>query len=281
MDSLRRQQTLQALGLTRWVRRDAVLTAMPEPDVVHASSTERVVHEIASAPSRPETPAVTSATATKTPDSTSARTMRPEAASLPLVPEDWEGLRAAVADCRRCKLCETRTHTVFGVGPQTAPLMIVGEGPGAQEDATGEAFVGRAGKLLDEMLRAIGYSRDENTFIANVVKCRPPGNRDPEADEVAACRAYLDQQVRLLKPRLIVGLGRVAAHRLLDTKLPMSKLRGDLHEYRFGTDAKTANDASFPVMLTYHPAYLMRSPREKAKAWADLKQIRRFLDGST
>lgn len=196
------------------------------------------------------------------------------------MPQDWDGLRAAVAGCTRCKLCHTRTNTVFGAGPQTASLMVVGEGPGADEDASGEAFVGRSGKLLDEMLKAIGCSRDDNTFIANVVKCRPPGNRDPEAEEVAACRPYLEQQIRLLKPKLIVGLGRVAAQRLLNTALPMSKLRGELHHYPIKATDGPATEPT-PVMLTYHPAYLLRSPREKAKSWVDLKRIYRFLDPST
>lgn len=184
------------------------------------------------------------------------------------VPQDWTGLRAMVAGCTRCKLCATRTQTVFGVGPQQATLMVVGEGPGADEDAQGEPFVGRAGKLLDEMLAAIGRSRRENTFIANVVKCRPPGNRDPEPDEAEACRPYLEQQIRLVKPRLIVALGRVAAQRLLSTDQPLGKLRGPLHHY--GPDRT-------PLFITYHPAYLLRSPREKAKSWEDLKKVWRFL----
>lgn len=192
---------------------------------------------------------------------------RPVAGDI-VVPQDWDGLRAMVKDCSRCKLCATRTQTVFGVGITSAPLMVVGEGPGADEDAQGEPFVGRAGKLLDEMLAAIGRSRRENTFIANVVKCRPPGNRDPETDEVEACRPYLDQQIRLVKPKLIVGLGRIAAQRLLNTDQPLSRLRGPLYEY--GADRT-------PLLITYHPAYLLRSPREKAKSWEDLKKIHRFL----
>ena len=191
------------------------------------------------------------------------------------VPTDWEGLRSAVAGCMRCKLCTTRTNTVFGVGQQSAPLMVVGEGPGADEDARGEPFVGRAGKLLEEMLKAIGRSRNEEApgkavFIANVVKCRPPGNRDPEADEVDACRPYLDQQIRLVKPKLIVALGRIAAQRLLGTDAPLSKLRGPVHEY--GPDMT-------PLLITYHPAYLLRSPGEKAKSWADLKRVHQLLAG--
>lgn len=173
-----------------------------------------------------------------------------------------------VKDCTRCKLCATRTQTVFGVGPISAPLMVIGEGPGADEDAQGEPFVGRAGKLLDEMLKSIGRSRKDNVFIANVVKCRPPGNRDPEADEVQACRPYLDRQIELLTPRLIVALGRIAAQRLLNTDAPLSKLRGPLHAY--GAERT-------PLFITYHPAYLLRSPREKAKSWEDLKKVWRFL----
>ncbi|MFT4045377.1 MAG: uracil-DNA glycosylase [Solimonas sp.] len=189
------------------------------------------------------------------------------------VPADWAGLRATVKDCQSCKLCATRTHTVFGVGAEDAPLMVVGEGPGADEDARGEPFVGRAGQLLDEMLKAIGRSRKNDdaasaVFIANVVKCRPPGNRDPEADEVEACRPYLDRQIGLVKPKLIVALGRVAAQRLLNTDAPLSRLRGPLYQY--GPDRT-------PLLITYHPAYLLRSPREKAKSWEDLKKIHQFL----
>lgn len=193
----------------------------------------------------------------------------PAAQQTPIeVPQDWAGLRAVVKNCNRCKLRPSCTQTVFGVGIEHAPLMVVGEGPGADEDAQGEPFVGRAGKLLDEMLRSIGRSRAENVFIANVVKCRPPGNRDPEPDEVEACRPYLDQQIKLVKPRLIVALGRIAAQRLLNTDEPLSKLRGPL--YHYGAE-KT------PLFITYHPAYLLRSPREKAKSWEDLKKVHRFL----
>lgn len=185
-----------------------------------------------------------------------------------LTPHGWDELRAAVKDCKKCRLCETRTQTVFGVGPHTASLMLIGEGPGADEDAQGEPFVGRAGKLLDEMLKAIGHSRKTNTYIANVVKCRPPENREPAEDEAESCRAYLEGQLKLVKPKLIVALGGVAAKRLLMTDEPVGKLRGPLHTW--GPD-KT------PLMITYHPAYLLRSPGEKAKSWEDLKKIHRFL----
>jgi len=183
-------------------------------------------------------------------------------------PNDWEGLASAVSGCERCKLCRTRTQTVFGVGIRSAPLLVIGEGPGADEDAQGEPFVGRAGKLLDEMLRAIGRSRGTDTYIANVVKCRPPGNRDPEPDEVAACRPYLDRQIELIQPKLMLALGRIAAQRLLATDEPLSKLRGPLFHY---------GERQIPVLITYHPAYLLRSPGEKAKSWQDLKRVHRFL----
>jgi len=191
------------------------------------------------------------------------------------VSSDWPTLREQVAGCRRCKLCETRTHTVFGVGHEASPLMVVGEGPGADEDASGQPFVGRAGKLLDEMLKAIDRSRAVdapagmgNVFIANVVKCRPPGNRDPEKDEVEACRQYLDAQIAHVRPKLIVALGRIAAQRLLSSDEPLSRLRGPLHRY---------GPTQTPVFVTYHPAYLLRSPKEKAKSWEDLKKIAQHL----
>lgn len=200
-----------------------------------------------------------------------ARTRGVESASDTI--DTLEALRRQVAQCTRCGLCTGRTQTVFGVGHPRAPLMVIGEGPGAEEDARGEPFVGRAGKLLDEMLAAIGRDRtaqqpEASVFIANVVKCRPPGNRDPRPEEVEACRPYLDRQIELVRPKLIVALGRVAAQRLLGTELPLSKLRGGRYEY---------GATRTPVLLTYHPAYLLRSPLEKAKAWQDLKRIHRVL----
>jgi DNA polymerase len=181
---------------------------------------------------------------------------------------DWPALKAAVAACRKCRLCETRTQTVFGVGPEDAPLVVVGEGPGADEDAKGEPFVGRAGKLLDEMLKAIGRSRSTDTMIVNVVKCRPPENREPAEDEAEACRPFLEQQLRHVRPKLIVALGRIAAQRLLATDTPIGKMRG--RTYQWGPEGT-------PLMVTYHPAYLLRNPAEKAKSWQDLKAIHRFL----
>ncbi|HVW49126.1 MAG TPA: uracil-DNA glycosylase [Trinickia sp.] len=172
---------------------------------------------------------------------------------------DWDALEARVSACEQCRLCEKRTRTVFGVGDRAADWMLIGEAPGENEDKQGEPFVGQAGKLLDSMLRAVSLARGENVYIANVVKCRPPGNRNPEPDEVARCEPYLQRQVALVKPKLIVALGRVAAQNLLKTDASISSLRGRVHRYE-----------DVPVIVTYHPAYLLRSLPDKAKAWLDL-----------
>ena len=173
----------------------------------------------------------------------------------------WEALRTKVAGCRLCRLHEGRTQTVFGVGDVNADWMLIGEAPGAEEDRRGEPFVGRAGKLLDAMLQAVGFAR-EQVFIANILKCRPPNNRDPRPDEVAACSNYLEQQINTVKPKLILALGRVAAQNLLRSETPIGKMRG--RRYHHG-------DPPVPVVVTYHPAYLLRSPREKKKSWQDLQ----------
>jgi len=179
----------------------------------------------------------------------------------------WQRLRAEVAPCTRCELCRTRTQTVFGVGDTHAQLLVIGEAPGADEDRQGEPFVGRAGQLLNSMLRAAGHPR-ESVYIANVLKCRPPGNRDPRPEEVASCLPYLQRQVELLQPLLILAVGRIAAQNLLATDTPIGRLRGQVH--RFGASGR-------PLIVTYHPAYLLRSPGEKRKAWIDLKFVRTEL----
>ncbi|MFP4649034.1 MAG: uracil-DNA glycosylase [Halorhodospira sp.] len=196
----------------------------------------------------------------------------PEAAVPDCASMGWDELAGTVASCQACRLSAGRTQTVFGTGDQGADLVVVGEGPGAEEDRQGEPFVGRAGKLLDAMLAAIHRSREGGVYIANIVKCRPPGNRDPRPDEVAACSPYLDRQLALLEPKVIVALGRVAAQQLLATKSPLAKLRGRVHYY---------GAQSIPVWVTYHPAYLLRSPGEKAKAWQDLKQVRALVEGDS
>lgn len=172
----------------------------------------------------------------------------------------WEKIEADVAGCRRCALAAGRTRTVFGVGSETARWMIVGEAPGAEEDRRGEPFVGRAGKLLDAMLAALGIDRGD-VFITNIVKCRPPGNRDPKPEEADACRPYLARQIELVDPALILAVGRIAAQQLLGVETPVGRMRGRVHR----------GPANRPVVVTYHPAYLLRSPAAKRPVWEDLK----------
>jgi DNA polymerase len=177
---------------------------------------------------------------------------------------DLAGLNKHVAGCQACALHKTRKQTVFGTGHHKADWLIIGEAPGADEDSQGEPFVGRAGQLLTQMLRAIGLAREE-VFIANILKCRPPNNRDPKAEEVNACRAYLNRQIELLQPKIILALGRIAAQSLLRTDTPIGKMRGRLYQL---------DDYQIPAVVTYHPAYLLRSPKEKRKVWEDLKFAR-------
>ena len=181
---------------------------------------------------------------------------------------DWDALAAAVGGCRACKLCNGRRSTVFGVGDQQADWLVVGEAPGEQEDLQGEPFVGQAGRLLDNMLAALGLDRQRGVYIANVLKCRPPGNRNPEPDEVAQCKPFLRRQVALLQPRIILAMGRFAVQSLLGTTEPIGRLRGRVHRYE-----------GVPVVVTYHPAYLLRNLPDKAKAWADLCLARAELEG--
>ncbi|HKX99030.1 MAG TPA: uracil-DNA glycosylase [Steroidobacteraceae bacterium] len=188
----------------------------------------------------------------------------PPAADVP----GWDELAEAVSGCRLCGLCETRTQTVFGVGNRSARLMVVGEAPGAEEDRQGEPFVGRAGLLLNAMLRAAGFERDQ-VFIANVLKCRPPHNRDPSDEEAGRCLPYLRRQIELVDPDVILCVGRIAAQRLLGTDQTIGRLRGRVHDLE-----------GIPVVATYHPAYLLRSPGEKRKSWEDLKlALKALSDG--
>jgi len=177
---------------------------------------------------------------------------------------DWPALREAVAACTACTLCRTRRQTVFGVGNVQAHWMIVGEAPGEQEDVQGEPFVGKSGQLLDNMLRALGLTREESdaarqVYIANTLKCRPPGNRNPEPGELERCEPFLVRQLQLVRPRIILAMGRFAVQRLLRSDEPIGRLRGRVHRYQ-----------GVPLIVTYHPAYLLRNPEEKAKAWDDL-----------
>lgn len=184
----------------------------------------------------------------------------------------WDSLRTEVLSCRKCPLHASRTQGVFGVGSVQAQWLVVGEAPGAEEDRRGEPFVGRAGHLLDAMLKAIGLSRDSSVYIANVLKSRPPGNRDPRPEEVAACMPFLLRQIDLLKPRLMLAVGRIAAQTLLGTDAPLGRLRGKVHSF---------GELNTPLIVTYHPAYLLRTPADKRRAWEDLKFARSVFRGLT
>lgn len=177
----------------------------------------------------------------------------------------WESLKKCVSECTACGLEKTRTQTVFGVGNHQAELMIIGEAPGFHEDQEGEPFVGRAGQLLNAMLNSIHLKRSE-VYIANILKCRPPNNRDPQAEEVALCTTFLDQQIALIQPRLLLAVGRIAAHYLLKTKSSLESLRNKTHQY-----------GETPLIVTYHPAYLLRNPIDKKKAFLDLQKVQSQL----
>ena len=235
---------LDAIGIPVWVRRNVPGAA------------------------RQEEPSPATA-ATAAPPATAAATVATTATAAPASRASGalESIDAQVRDCRKCELHRTRTHTVFGVGRPDADCMFIGEAPGAEEDARGEPFVGRAGKLLDAMLAAIGLERGD-VYIANIVKCRPPRNRDPQADEIAACSGYLRRQIEAVSPRLLVAAGRVAAQSLLSTTQSIGKLRG--RTFRYGEDR-------LPVLVMYHPAYFLRSPLQKRKAWEDLVRLHSML----
>jgi uracil-DNA glycosylase family 4 len=241
MNSQLRREYLTALGLKSWT-----LRGNPGPAAEPSLGSAAVA-----APSPAPIPAPIPAPAR---DVSAAR----EAGA------DWDELRARVAACTRCSLSTTRTQTVFGVGNPHADWLIVGEAPGAEEDRRGEPFVGRAGQLLNSMLHAIGLAR-EQVYIANVLKCRPPGNRDPSPTEAAECLPYLERQIALLKPKIMLAVGRIAAQNLLRTDKTLGALRQQVH--RFGL-------SQVPLVVTYHPAYLLRTPTEKRKAWEDLKFAR-------
>jgi DNA polymerase len=269
----RREELLEEMGLTPIWR----LRARP------GDAREATTSADAAAPTTPDAPAPSSArpapierAAPPQPDPASHPAYRAPVArvadgsiagAIPSAAErragilemDWPALEGCVADCTACGLAAKRNRTVFGVGAKRADWMFVGEGPGAEEDQQGEPFVGQAGKLLDNMLAAIRLKRGESVYIANVVKCRPPGNRNPAPDEAAACEPYLTRQIQLVQPKLIVALGKVAAANLLKTDAAVAAMRGRVHRYQ-----------GVPLIVTYHPAYLLRTLPDKAKAWADL-----------
>jgi len=234
MNSELRQEYLAALGLQSWTRRGSLVSGVT--------------------PAPPSLVSAAPATATYPREASAAREDG----------ADWPELRARVAACTRCALSTTRTQTVFGVGNPHADWLIVGEAPGAEEDRKGEPFVGRAGQLLNSMLHAIGLAR-EQVYIANVLKCRPPGNRDPAPTEAAECLPYLERQIALLKPKIMLAVGRIAAQNLLRTDKTLGALRQQVHQFGL---------SKVPLVVTYHPAYLLRTPTEKRKAWEDLKFAR-------
>lgn len=235
----RQQRALEAMGVQVWVPRAGQMAAARAGSVV---------------------PAAAAPISVSPPMHLSAELL--SAAAPPAVggPAAWVELRAEVAACTRCELHRTRTQTVFGTGSEQARWLVIGEAPGADEDRQGEPFVGRAGQLLTEMLRAVGLAR-EQVFIANILKCRPPENRDPKPEEAKSCEGYLQRQIALVQPRLILAVGRIAAQNLLQVDTPIGQLRGRAHAW---------GPARIPVVVTYHPAYLLRSPGQKARAWDDL-----------
>lgn len=231
----RKRLYLQRMGMTPWERRTC--------------ATASVMDAAAAVPDDPEPAPVVMPSGV---DDDAVRTM------------GWESLEASVAVCQRCGLCESRTRTVFGVGDHEADLLVIGEAPGEQEDRQGKPFVGPAGQLLDQMLRAIGLDRGKGVYIANILKCRPPANRDPTQDEVRQCTPYLNRQIALLRPRAILAVGRIAAQYLLDSDQPLRAMRSRTWTY---------GDAAIPVIVSYHPSYLRRTPADKSKAWQDLKRL--------
>ncbi|MGC8519696.1 MAG: uracil-DNA glycosylase [Steroidobacteraceae bacterium] len=238
-EAARRAGYLEALGIDCWVPRTALTGAAA------ASAT------------REQGPLEPSAGPTVS--------VPPQPAGEAGVAEAWERLRDQVRACTACALHQTRTQAVFGVGHRHAEWMVIGEAPGAEEDRRGEPFVGRAGQLLNAMLRSIGLGRETNVYIANILKSRPPGNRDPRPEEVAACLPYLHRQIALVRPKLLLAVGRIAAQTLLGTDAPLGRLRGRAHAF---------GEHNVPLVVTYHPAYLLRSPAEKRKAWEDLRLAR-------
>jgi uracil-DNA glycosylase family 4 len=261
----RREEMLTEMGLTPvWRLRagtapvTAVVVEAAEPDVLDAAPAEPTSSHVTRHTSRSPEPERLADVPATAPDSRRATIMRME----------WPALKAAVASCLDCTLHAKRNKTVFGVGDENADWMFIGEGPGADEDALGDPFVGQAGKLLDNMLAAIKLTRAENVYIANVVKCRPPGNRNPEPGEAKQCEPFLQRQIELIKPKLIIALGRVAALNLLSRDASIASLRGRVLDYR-GT----------PLIVTYHPAYLLRTLTDKSKAWEDLCFAVKTMEG--
>jgi uracil-DNA glycosylase len=258
MDALRRNQYLQAMGVDVWISRQPGAAVEAVGTAVEFVSAPAAAAQVPPAPTAVAHVAGRDTGVPGTGDSSTITT--------------WESLRSEVLACTKCPLHGSRTQGVFGVGSREAQWLVVGEAPGAEEDRRGEPFVGRAGHLLDAMLKAIGLSRGRNVYIANVLKSRPPGNRDPKPEEVAACLPYLMRQIELLRPRVMLAVGRIAAQNLLATDAPLGRLRGKVHHF---------GELNTPLIVTYHPAYLLRTPSDKRKAWEDLKFARSVFQGLT
>lgn len=252
------------------MRRDSILREMGLTPVWRLRARERGIepsqaaarHSLAVESPRPADPVPLAFERTATPP--------PDTRAERIAQLNWDALEAEIAACSACRLCEKRQNAVPGMGDRNADVMFVGEGPGGEEDRRGLPFVGAAGKLLDAMLAAIGLTREHGVYIANTVKCRPPHNRTPQPDEMAACRPYLDRQIALVRPRLLVALGRPAAQVLLDEpEVRINAARG-----------RVLDHAGIALLVTYHPAYLLRNQADKARAWEDLCRVRRMLDGT-
>lgn len=265
-----------------WLRELGVERSLMVPQRPQVLESKQLVPPVASVQAHPRQTEETQAAAETTAEVVAALAP-PATAETPLVPapmdardaeQVWAAFQQEVAACVACGLCKGRTQTVFGVGRHTASWMVVGEAPGEQEDKQGKPFVGRSGKLLDSMLAAVGRSREVDVFIANVIKCRPPGNRDPEPEEVAHCSPFLKRQIAMIKPSMILVVGRFAAQTLLGTDAKIGSLRGRVHSI-------DVEGRAVPVVVSYHPAYLLRSPAEKAKAWQDLQLAKSLDSGGT
>lgn len=259
LDESTRNAYLNALDILQWHARDSegeedVAEYAVEEEKQHAASVAQVANQAKA----------------KVPESLPAESDIPKTVKIDvdkISKMDLPSLELHVRGCDACDLHKTRKQTVFGIGHHKADWLIIGEAPGADEDREGEPFVGRAGQLLTQMLRAIGLAREE-VFIANILKCRPPNNRDPKAEEVSACSAYLNRQIDLLEPKIILALGRTAAQAILQSEVPIGKMRGKLYHIERN---------NIPTVVTYHPAYLLRSPKEKRKVWEDLKFARQQI----
>ena len=283
VDLATRHHYMKAMGIPVWMPRDfaggddlqdTALTGTAEQPPQTAPAEPGATHNNSASPAQSAMSMLSAQTASQqqkqTPPPTTVTTETP-IKQVDCSQMNWAQLAEQVQQCQLCQLHQSRTQTVFGTGNTDADWMIIGEAPGAEEDRQGQPFVGRAGKLLNNMLLAIGLPR-EAVYIANVLKCRPPNNRDPKPEESAQCRAYLERQIALVNPKVILVVGRIAAHNLLQVNTALGRLRNQVHRLP---------DSDIPVIVTYHPAYLLRQPADKRKAWQDLQLARQFLTTQT